>query len=120
MKKIDFTKPPKYDPLAPIQFLIIFGKEDFIQFNYPEDFLDEKSIKELILPRTSDEIEKVVSQSRMGILWDDLTCTKGGIRFSHTKPESIEQAIRFNGRSARSGMPLEKFREMVQSRRSLK
>lgn len=103
------TKQIEYDPLAPIQFLIIFGEEDFVQFNYPEDFLDEKSIKELILPRTSEEIKKVVSQSR-------LTCINGGIRFGHNKPEGIEQAIKFNGRSARCGLPLEVFREKVRMR----
>ena len=106
MKRINITRKVEYDPLAPIQFLVIFDKDDFVQFNYPEDFLNEKSIKELIVPRTSDEVERAISQSR-------LTCTNGGMRFSFRKPEGIESLLRFNGRSARSGLSLEDFKEKV-------
>ena len=106
MKRMNVTRKVEYDPLAPIQFLVIFDKDDFVQFDYPEDFLNEKSIKELILPRTSDEVERAISQSR-------LTCTDGGMRFSFRKPEGIESLLRFNGRSARSGLSLEVFKEKV-------
>ena len=112
MKKIDVTKGMEYDPLAPIQFLVIFGEEDFVQINYPEDFLNEKNIKELVLPRTPEEVEKIVSQSRM-------TSTSGVIRITFSKPESIEEILKFNGRSARSGMPLEIFQEKASARAQL-
>jgi len=95
----------KIDPMAPIHFLIIFGQEDFIQVNYPEDFKEEKSIRDQILPRTPDEIELILSQSRIGVGW---------CRFRHSRQESIDRMLEFNGIAARCGISLEQFQEKLE------
>lgn len=88
------------DPMKPIYFLIIYNERDFVQINYPEDFREEKSIREQILPITSDEVELIVSQTRIEVGW---------CRFQHKNRESIERALEFNGVSARCGISLEQF-----------
>ena len=94
----------KIDPMEPIHFLVIFGQEDYVQINYPGDFAEEKTIKELILPRTPDEVKLIVSQSKIEI---------GSVRFRHTTQESIERALGFNGIAARCGLTLDQFQERL-------
>ncbi len=105
---IDFTKKIEHDPLSPIQLLVIFGKRDSVQFNYPGDFLDEITLEEKIWPRTPDEIERVITQS-------GLTCIKGGMRFTF-KNGGIDEILKFNGKTARSGLSLEVFQERVRAK----
>jgi len=95
----------KIDPMVPIHFLIIFGRGDFIQVNYPEDFKEEKPIRDQILPRTPDEIKFILSQSRIGVGW---------CRFRHNTQESIDRMLDFNGIAARCGISLEQFQERLE------
>ena len=92
--------------LSPIHFLIIFGQEDYIQLNYPEDFFYEQSIRELILPRRPEEIEKIISQSKSVVM-------KGWYRFPFSKREAINNIIKFDGKSARCGLPLKQFQNTI-------
>lgn len=92
------------DPMEPMHFLIIFGQKDFVQINYPEDFAEEKSIKDQILPRTPEEVELIVVQSRI---------EHGCCRFRHSNRENIDRVLNFNGRSARCGISLEAFQKRI-------
>ena len=92
------------NPMEPIYFLVIFGQEDYVQINYPEDFVEEETIRQQILPRTPDEIECIISQSRIEVGW---------CRFRHSKREDIERALEFNGRAARCGISLESFQRRL-------
>lgn len=94
----------KVSPMEPIHFLVIYGQEDFMQINYPGDFKEEKSIKELILPRTPEEIELILSQSKIEVGW---------CRFKHKSQESIQRILDFNGIVARQGISLEQFQERL-------
>jgi hypothetical protein len=94
------------DPMAPIYFLVIYGQEDFVQINYPGDFKEEKSIRDLILPRTPDEIDLIVSQSRIEVGW---------CRFRHKSRENIERILEFNGIAARCGISLEQFQKRLRA-----
>ena len=97
------------DPMEPMHFLIFFGQKDFVQINYPEDFAQEKSIKNQILPRTPEEVELIVVQSRIEV---------GYCRFRHSSRENIDRVLGFNGRTARCGISLEQFRKRLKEERS--
>ncbi len=97
------------DPMEPMHFLIIFGQKDFIQINYPEDFGEQKSIKDQILPRTPEEVELIVVQSRI---------EAGCCRFRHSSRENINRVLGFNGRTARCGISLEQFRKRLEETKS--
>lgn len=95
----------KIDPMEPIHFLVIYGQEDYTQINYPGDFREEKPLRELILPRTPEEIELILSQSRIEVGW---------CRFKHSSRESIDRTLDFNGIAARCGLSLEQFQERLE------
>ena len=92
------------DPMEPVYFLVIFGQRDFVQIDYPGDFVDEKTIEEQILPRTPNEIEIIISQSRIEVGW---------CRFTHSSRENIDRVLEFDGRAARCGISLEAFQRRL-------